>query len=102
MQVTGKEGRDPIDPMLFARAWELRLPKGKDVIADGMRYADEIVVLRRNGGVLIEVVRPGTETNGGGHVAEAGGLKADFTLINSGSLNDLLSRAEALRERYIK
>src|SRR5262249_34148044 len=37
MQVIGKEGRDPIDPMLFAHAWELRLPKNGDVIADGMR-----------------------------------------------------------------
>ena len=102
MQVIGKEGRDPIHPMLFAHAWELRLPKNCDVIADGIRYPDEITVLRRNGGVLIAVVRPGTETNGGGHVAEAGGLDADFTLINSGSLDDLLSRAEALRERCIK
>lgn len=103
MQVIGKEGRDPIHPMLFAKAWEHRV-RGQDrnVVADGMRYADEITLLHQNGGILVEVVRPGIADVGGGHVAEAGGLDADVVLHNTGSLDELYTAAEALRKNLTK
>lgn len=86
MQTIGKEWRDLISPTLFVDRWKEVAVASGGVAADGMRYADEVGPLRELGGVIVHVIRPGTESAGGTHVAETLQIKPDVTIVNAGSL----------------
>lgn len=100
LQTLGKEWRDLISPDLFVFAWDLRSRFAENVVADGMRYADEAGPLKARGGIIVHLIRPGTEDNGGSHVAETLQLQPDLTIVNDASLDDLYAKIEVLlRER---
>lgn len=65
---------------------------GRDVVVTGVRFDNEAAMIRRLGGIVLEVVRPGY---GGDdpHVSEQG-VHADETIMNDGTLNDLYAVAE--------
>jgi hypothetical protein len=90
MQTLGYEWRDLISPTLWADRWADRV-RGGNVVADGMRYPDEMPGFRKLGGTLVKVVRPGAEANDNGHKAESLMLEdeADFNLLNIGTIEDL-------------
>jgi hypothetical protein len=96
MQTLGKEWRDIIDPDLFTFAWDIRIPAGKSVVADGMRYPDELPRFKARNGVLVHMIRPGTDDNGGEHVAEKLQLVPDVTIINDGTIGDLHAKIDQL------
>lgn len=65
---------------------------GRDVVVTGVRFNNEADMIRRLGGTVLEVIRPGY----GGvdpHVSEQG-VQADTTIRNDGTLNDLYAVAE--------
>lgn len=101
MQTLGKEWRDLISPSLFADRWGDKIDLGGDVVADGMRYADELEVLRGRGGLLVRVERPGVR-NQWDHPAERQLLVADETIHNDGTLPELQFKIERLVDRLRK
>jgi hypothetical protein len=99
MQHLGKGWRDLISPTLFADRWGDRLEASENAVADGMRYAEEVPVLKRLGGVLVRVERPGFEVDPNSHIAERQDLPVDFVLENSGSVIDLEHATEDLLDK---
>lgn len=86
-------GRDEIHPdlwVLLAEKKALRALKSFSVVFDDMRFPNEFAMIRRNGGALIKIDRPG-EARGDTSVGE--GLldneHFDFTINNNGTLYDL-------------
>jgi hypothetical protein len=96
MQTLGKEWRDLINPDLFAFAWDLRCNGHANVVADGMRYPEELGPLKARGGFVVNITRPGTENNGGSHIAEKLHLAPDFTMANDGTIEELRAKVDAL------
>lgn len=89
LQTLGKEWRDTISTTLFADCWEDRIKNAGPVVADGMRYADEMAGFKRQGGILAQIVRPNGEVDTTGHVAETLQLEPDIVLVNDGTLYQL-------------
>lgn len=101
MQTLGTEwGRGLISPSLWADAWSSRAAAGR-VVCDDCRFPNEADAVRRLGGVIIRVVRPGLASTGG-HASEAGqvDVKPNRLLWNDetddGCLGQLHSRVDAL------
>lgn len=96
MQTLGTEwGRDLIHPSLWTRAWMARAGSGL-VVTDDCRFENEAEAVRRLGGHIIRVVRPGTD-NWTTHVSEygQGGIYADINVINAGTTADLFAQIDA-------
>lgn len=95
MQTLGTEwGRSCIHPelwiMVAAAAVEQQQKLGRDVVIDDVRFPNEADMIRRLGGELWLVDRPGTAYEGG-HASEGAlvDLMPDAVINNSGSLEDL-------------
>ena len=114
MQTLGTEwGRDLIGPQLWVRAWlndigSTSLLLGYNhthVIDDDVRFGNEIDVIRKLGGFIVHVSRPGHEGAGVGkvHASERLGSSfvggADVKIINhSTGLDDLRASADDMME----
>lgn len=77
-------------------AWIDNHLAGTPTVVTDCRYQNEADILRRNGFLLVRVVRPGT--GGDGHVSETelDGFPADVLLDNSGSLEHLVHQVRCL------
>lgn len=88
MQTLGTEwGRDLIAPDLWIRAWEAACAKvlaGKPIVVDDCRFPNEAEAIRRAGGVIVQIKRPGAGTTAAGHVSEAHHLPA-LTIVSNTS-----------------
>ena len=86
-------GRDMIGPTIWSHAWERRaawaLAGGANVITEDLRFPNEYDAIRRLGGLVLRVVRPGAI--GGEHESEAHAMSfsADIQCYNDGNLEDL-------------
>ena len=89
---------------IFSKRLELGLPdldKYPIVITD-VRFDDEVPIIKRNGGFIIEVVRPSQEREGdpslSSHSSEKGlsPKNIDLVIENTGSLSHLYSKIDAL------
>lgn len=87
-------GREAIHPDIWVRLWSARAANFGRVVAEDVRFPNEVAEIRRRGGVLWRIERPGLAA--GDHVSERLDVAADFTLINEGSVEDL----EALVRKY--
>lgn len=100
MQQLGTEfGRETISRDLWVNAWKRRLPAyTSKVVAEDVRFANEVYTIRQLGGVLVEVHRPGKEP--GNHDSEKVIELAvpDHILVNRGSIEELLD----LVDRVVK
>lgn len=96
MQQLGTQfGRDIIGPDFWTGLWEATandvLDNGGRVVVDDCRFDNEADVVRRFGGVVIQLEGRGGIP--GSHASEAG-VDADVVLRNIGSIGDLHARAD--------
>jgi hypothetical protein len=100
MQFLGTEfGRKLIGENVWVYAWSASLGESAVenfgdilVVADDVRFENEAVAIREEGGLVIEITRAGAgSASGAGHASEAG-VVPDITIANDGSEEDL-SRA---------
>ena len=91
-------GREMVDRALWVRAWETRAKSiGGIVVADGVRFVEEIQAIHRLGGIVIRIHRPGdvgTSAATRAHVSETGidALPADAEIFNDCGLEQLENR----------
>ena len=104
MQTLGTEwGRSCIHPelwvMVAAGAVEQQQKLGRNVVIDDVRFPNEAEMIRKLGGELWLVDRPGTAYEGG-HASEGAlvDLMPDAVINNSGSLEDLQAIVHGLLE----
>lgn len=101
MQTLGTEwGRTCVDTNLWVRAWEASLPRNRDVVADDVRFQNEAQAIKRLGGILIFIDRPGVSI--GAHASEQQLLAPDITIKNDGSLDDLFTHVDFCLETFWK
>jgi hypothetical protein len=103
LQTLGTEyGRNCIHPQIWTMCAEARIQKllteGHPVVIDDCRFPNEAALIRRLGGEVWHLSRPGTERNTT-HASE-GGLDDyplfDRHLVNDGSLFDLYDRVHEI------
>lgn len=71
---------------------------GDRVAITDVRFPNEAAAVRRLGGIVVEVQRPGAGLAGstGAHASEAMAFERDHVLVNDGELADLWAATEAL------
>jgi hypothetical protein len=100
MQTLGTEwGRNLITADIWANAWAKRVQElldgGFDVVVDDCRFPNEADTIRRMGGTIVEIVRPGVD----GvlpHSSEQQVIAADRTILNENSIRDLYLQLQKL------
>jgi hypothetical protein len=65
---------------------------GRVVVSD-VRFDNEVQWIRRCGGIIVQITRPGYGPVND-HVADAGGLEVDFTIRNEEAPEDMLRNLE--------
>jgi hypothetical protein len=100
MQTLGTEWARMVDPThtLWSRIWESRviplLKEGTPIVCTDIRFEHEVEVIRRLGGTMVRIVRPGQEPRDP-HPSEVlmEALDVDETFYNIGSSEDLITKA---------
>ena len=101
MQTIGTEwGRNCVHPNLWVMAWEASLPKNRDVVVDDVRFANEAQAIKRLGGTLVFIDRPGVAI--GAHASEQQLLVPDITLKNNSTEDDLCTHLDFCLETFWK
>lgn len=109
MQTLGTEWGRSLSATLWIDAWRRAVEgralkeavEGKTVliIADDVRFANEVAAIRAMGGLIVRVLRPGAGLSGeaGAHMSEAGDLDdPDIAIHNDGSLDWLHTQIDAI------
>ena len=78
------------------QCWVSRMPTGRAVIIDDVRYINEAAAIRSVGGIIIRIERPGLTPMDHSSETEQRDIVADYTLINDQELEEKL---ETLYER---
>lgn len=100
MQTLGTEwGRETVYQNLWADSAAAQadaiIASGGRVVIDDMRFPNEVEVVRREGGVTVNVVRPSTPiTERHGSEGALANHPFDFTLRNDGAIEDLHHRVD--------
>lgn len=107
LQALGTEvGRDMIGTNtwsdIMARKVEALLKQGRSVVATGIRFPNEVQMLRSFAGAAVWVDRPGFEPSASSHASETSVRSDDFDMVirNAGTLEQLHEAAAALGRRY--
>lgn len=88
-------GREMIHPDLWVKIWLATIPQGvPGVVADDVRFANERLAIRRLGGLVVEVARPGKES--GNHPSEVIDFQTDRILINDKTIRELQDQIDAV------
>lgn len=103
MQTLGTEwGRNMVSPDIWCRAMMRRISAaqifGDDIVITDVRFVDEAVMIRRQGGEIWRIVRPeSTTTAHNHHISELGAqyLAVQRTLTNGGTLEQLYEQIDA-------
>jgi hypothetical protein len=85
--------REVVDPQAWIRVAErniLSAPSAHVVVTD-VRFPNEVAAIRRAGGTLVYIERPGLPDDGDSHVSETStsAADADVVVLNTGTLEDL-------------
>jgi hypothetical protein len=89
MQTLGTEwGRIAMHQDFWVNLWLGNLPPNRDVVADDVRFQNEVKTIRDAGGIVIQIERPGTGALAS-HSSEKQGLKGDIIIQNNRGLDDL-------------
>lgn len=104
MQTLGTEWGRALDPMLWINVLLSRYQHIKTqsldplVVVTDVRFTDEVDAIRAAGGVVINIDRPGLNSDDD-HASEAGISDFDFTIKNNGSIDQLwLKIDDVMRE----
>ena len=100
LQLLGTEcGRECIGPDVWVDIWLrnigvfLNTADHYTIIADDVRFANEAAAIRKLGGTIFRVTRPGCEQSG--HPSERDDIAADHTIANVGTVDELRTAAHA-------
>jgi hypothetical protein len=85
-------GRNQVREDLWIRLWKAAAEMEGRVVADDVRFPNEVDAIRAAGGQVWRVHRPGVVASS--HVSEQLNVEPDLTLYNSRSLADLRFTAE--------
>lgn len=89
MQKLGTEwGREMIHPDLWINAWKHAASNHEHIVADDVRFPNEVATIHALGGFLFKVVRAGCDTSAN-HASEQHYLSADWILLNNGTVAEL-------------
>lgn len=81
------------------RRAQLESPKSVVTVVPDVRFRNEVEWIRKEGGCIVYIVRPGFESDDG-HASEAHieelGQKADHAVLNDGALDDLIMQGRTL------
>ena len=69
-----------------------------DYLVSDVRFENEAAWIKSSGGIIIDIIRPGCESDG--HRSEAGVANYDYQIINSGTLEDLYGRVDEIVEHH--
>lgn len=97
MQTLGTEwGRKIIGEDIWLNIWQNQSSPFPNVIADDVRFQNEVDRIKELSGIIIKVRRPEVEGKSD-HESEiyAGVLKADITIWNNGTIVDLYNEIES-------
>lgn len=94
LQRLGTDGvRDVIGPTTWLNLAEQRIQQlhPKDVVVTDVRFPNEADLIRRLGGTIIRIIRPGHQTVKNRHPSESHqtAINPDYTIMNDGTINDL-------------
>jgi len=102
-------GRELIHNDIWIMAWEATMPQVLDdegklcgIVADDVRFPNEVEAIRRHGGKLIAIQRPSlglVRTDTHASEAHAHTLEVDFRIVNGGSLEDLRQKIDEILSR---
>lgn len=90
-------GRDAVRPDLWTRLWAARASMSTNVVADDVRFPNEVDLIRSAGGTIWRLERPGLAA--GDHVSEQLEVRPDLTLVNDRSLEGLEATIRGLVRR---
>ena len=98
LQTLGTEwARNCIHPEVWIRCWEAQASRYERCVVDDLRFVNEYQAVRRRGGQVWLVTRPGVERSTD-HASEGALDDAEFDAViqNDGSLGDLREKVLAL------
>lgn len=97
LQTIGTDGvRAHLGADAWVQAFDLARDRRSDTVAPDVRFPNEALHIRRMGGIVIRIDRPGVGPVNG-HVSEAvDGLEVDATVVNDGTVEQLQARVLAL------
>lgn len=90
-QTLGTEWGRSVDPELWVKIAASKIassPAGERHVISDVRFPNEVDWIKRQGGVIIRIVRPGVEPVRS-HVSEQADLDWHYTIMNKGSIEDL-------------
>jgi hypothetical protein len=101
MQQLGTEwGRNLIHPEIWITLWKKQaegmLERAHHVVADDVRFPNEVAAIKALGGQVWRIVRPGIETMGHASETEIANLEADCVIHNNANLHQLRMAAIGL------
>lgn len=85
--------RDQIAKDFWIKRMRASLSRGADYVITDCRFQNEADLVRELGGVIVEIVRPGSV--GSGHISDAG-VKPDIQIWNGGAISDLNDSVQGL------
>lgn len=91
LQTLGTEwGRDCISRDLWTGIWANQAQQRAKVVVDDMRFVNEVAAVRKLGGQIWEIQRPGFKPDKS-HRSEGGlpGVEFDRVVVNDGTVEDL-------------
>ncbi len=88
MQTLGTEWGRVLHPDLWVQAWTTSIAGLERIVADDVRFENEVAAIRALGGRVVEVQRPGLVRPADVHVSERG-VVADVSVNNDGLPADL-------------
>ena len=97
MQTLGTEwGRDCIYPGIWTDLWVRGLVEFPAIVCDDVRFPNEVEMIRKIGGVIVKIERPGAGTNiNVGHPSEALHLiQPDACVSNDGTQEELFRNVD--------
>lgn len=88
-------GRQQIADDLWIRLWAVRAEQYPRILADDVRFPNEVAAIRAGNGKIWQVQRPGLAA--GEHVSEHLDVEPDNVIVNHGTIEDLRAMVRSLR-----
>lgn len=99
LQEWGTELRRNEQPGYWVARWTIKVHQLKEknisVVTPDVRFNDEAAAIRRAGGIVLRVERPGLSIGDHASETEADSLVFDHVIQNDGTLDDLARRVDA-------
>ena len=102
MQKMGTEfGRNMICDDIWIKSLYGRNKNTKRLCVSDIRFENEMLSIKNNGGFIIRIVRPGVEIKLSNHQSESGISDEfiDYEIINDGTLLDLIPKIESVMKK---